>query len=819
MKSIPAPYELRPEDLRLHFSPSRIPAETTEEIEPLQGIIGQERAVRAMEFGLRVKHPGYNIFMAGPTGTGKNTYARRLIHEVARREPVPDDWIYLYNFENPDEPLALNLPPGMGSKLAQDMDELVEELKVEVPRRFDSDDYEKQRDAVIREFQEQSQALIDEAEKVASEHGFALRRTSTGFATVPLVDGRPITQEEFEALPEERRKALEAANKEIHSHMADVTRRIRALEKQAKERVRELERQVALAAVSQPMAELREKYASVPGVIEYLTAVEKDIIENIDEFKDDEEAEAPVPWMRRRSRRSFVRYKVNLLVDNHATQGAPVVIEANPTFANLFGKLEYRHEFGAMVTDFTMIKAGALHQANGGYLILQAQDVLKSPWSWDGLKRALKSGEVRVESVAEQMGMLPVSTLKPQPIPVRVKVILVGSPYLYHLLLYMDEEFRKYFKVLADFDVEMPLDDEHALKYAQFVAAVCRRDNLRPFHRDAIARIIEYSARMAEHKQRLSTRFNEIVEVVYEASAWADADGAPVVRAAHVDRAIREKEYRSNRVEEKLQQLLAEGQILVDVDGEKVGQVNGLSVIELGDHSFAKPTRITASVAIGDRGVINIEREVELSGRIHDKGVLILAGYLADKYPIGMPLALSASLAFEQLYEEIDGDSASSAELYALLSSLAGVPLRQGIAVTGSVNQKGEIQPVGAINRKIEGFFDLCRIKGLTGRQGVIIPKQNVVHLILKDEVLEAVRKGSFHIYAVSTIDEGLEILTGMEAGQPGPDGLYPEESFNGRVWRQLEAMSRRMAEFGRGAGGGQADEEDDPDGCGAPDA
>lgn len=799
--------ELKPEQLRMRFPPERLAGETTDDIEPLEGIIGQERAVRAMEFGLRVKHPGYNIYMAGPTGTGKNTYARRIVQEVARREPVPDDWVYVYNFDAPDEPIALNLPPGMGSELARDMEELVEELKVAIPRRFESDDYEKQRDAIIREFQEQSQALIDQAEKVAQELGFALRRTSTGFATVPLVDGRPITQEEFEALPDEQRRALEEANKEIHAHVAEATRRIRALEKLARDRVRELEREVARSAVSQPMAELKEKYKHLPRVVEYLDAVERDIVESIDEFKAEEEDEPPVPWVRRRNRRSFVRYRVNLLVDNHNTQGAPVVIEANPTFSNLFGKLEYRHELGAMVTDFTMIKPGALHRANGGYLIVQAQDLLKNPWAWDGLKRALKSGEVRIESIAEQMGVLPVSALKPQPIPVRVKIIMVGSPYLYHLLLYADEEFRKYFKVLADFDVEMPINDEHANAYARFVAAVCQREKLRPFHRDAVARIIEHSARLAEHKERLSTRFNEIVEVVYEASAWAEAEGAAVVRASHVNRAIKEQEYRSSRVEEKFLELLAEGQILVDVDGAKVGQINGLSIVELGDYTFAKPTRITASVAVGDRGVINIEREVELSGRIHDKGVLILSGYLAEKYPIGMPLALSASICFEQLYEEVEGDSASSAELYALLSALSGLPIRQGIAVTGSVNQKGEIQPVGGINRKIEGFFALCRLKGLTGEQGVIIPHQNVVNLMLRDEVVEAVRAGLFHIWAVRTVDEGIAILTGVPAGEMGPDGLYPEDSVNGRVWRTLEEMSRRMAEYGKGGGG----QDDDP--------
>ncbi|HEY8487215.1 MAG TPA: Lon-insertion domain-containing protein, partial [Limnochordales bacterium] len=407
-------------------------------------------------------------------------------------------------------------------------------------------------------------------------------------------------------------------------------------------------------------------------------------------------------------------------------------------------------------------------------------------------------------------GLLPLTSIKPQPIPVQVKVILVGSAYLYHLLLYMDEEFRKYFKVLADFDVEMPLNDAHALKYAQFIAAVTRREGLLPFARDAVARVIEHSSRMAEHKGKLSTRFNEIVEVVYEASAWAAAEGESVVRASHVRRAIQEKEYRSARVEEKFLELLAERQILVDVDGQRVGQVNGLSVVELGDYSFAKPTRITAAVSVGDRGVLHIEREVELSGRIHDKGVLILAGYLLEKYRTGLPLALSASLTFEQMYEEIEGDSASSAELYALLSALADLPIQQGIAVTGSVNQKGEIQPVGGVNRKVEGFFKLCRLRGLTGRQGVIIPEANVVHLVLDDEVVQAVRDGLFHIYPVRTVDEGIQILTGVPAGEPGPDGTYPDETVNGRVFRRLEEMARRMAEYGKGAGGDDAAEEAD---------
>ncbi|MBI2914352.1 MAG: AAA family ATPase [Firmicutes bacterium] len=798
--ALPKPYhELSANELRSLCDPSQFDFLTTAEVPPLEGIIGQGRAIRAMEFGLRIKSRGYNIFVTGPSGTGKNTYVRDEVRKHAALERVAEDWCYIYNFRRPDEPLALCLPAGTGHEFRQDMEELVEELKSDIPKAFESEDYEKQKEAVVREFQEQTQARIETLEKLAEEKGLALRRTSTGFATIPIVNDKPLTPDEYEALDEPTKKTIEERNKELHTAMGEVTRRIRQLEKLARERVKELDKGVGLFAVGGPIGDLKEKYKAFPRVLDYLTQVESDVILNLDDMKSDEDGEPPVPWLRRAARQASVaRYKVNLVVDNRDTKGAPVVLEANPTYYNLFGKLEYKQEFGAMATDFTMIKAGALQKANGGYLVLQAADVLKNPWSWDALKRALKNREARPENMAEQFGVLAFATLKPEPMPVDVKVIVVGNPYLYHLLYHYDEDFQKLFKIRVDFDSQMERTGEHVRKYAEFISSLCSREDLLPFDRQAVARVVEYSSRLAESQAKLSTRFNEIAEVAYESSALASLEGNPVVGCDHVDRAVREKNYRSNRLEERVQELFAQGKILVDVHGSKVGQLNGISIIDLGDYSFGRPARLTATARVGEKGVVDIEREVELAGSIHNKGVMILTGYLLNKYAVDQPLALSASLCFEQTYEEVDGDSASSTELYALLSSLSGLPLSQGIAVTGSVNQKGEIQPVGGVNRKIEGFYITCKLKGLDGTQGVIIPRQNAGDLMLDHEVVEAVRKGQFHIYPVKTVDEGIEILAGVPAGEPGEDGVYPEGTVNYLVEERLRAMAETMAEFGR---------------------
>jgi len=780
--------------------PSRWDFETTERLPSLGGLIGQERAAQALYFGMQVDHKGYNIFLAGRGGTGKSTYARELIGKAAKERPRPMDWCYVHNFERADQPLALCLPPGRGGELVRDIDELIEELQVELPKVFEGEDYEKRRTERVSRFQQQSQELIEELEAQVEQLGFSLRRTGSGFMTIPIRDGKPLEQDEFNMLPVEERRRLEEAHKEVQARLGELLRKLRSLEKQAREELRGLEQEVALAVVEPPVAELQEKYGAFPRVANYLAQMRQNIIENLEDFKEGEEEPAALPWLRRSARlRSFTKYKVNLFVDNSLTEGGPVVFETNPTFQNLFGKIEYRHELGAVSTDFTLLRPGAVHRANGGYLILQAADLLRNYLAWEGLKRVLTTGEIRVEDYANQLGLFPSTTLSPEPIPVELKVILIGSPLLYHLLYSLDEDFRDHFKIKADFDTEMDRNEDNMQAYLQFIGAFCRREKLPHLDRRAAARVVDYGSRLAGDRRKLSTRFSEVGKLILESAAWASLEGSPVVGEEHVLRALREQTHRHNRLEEKIQERIGRGDLLVDVHGSKVGQVNGISVIDLGDYQFGRPTRISARTYIGQEGVINIEREVKMGGPVHSKGVLILSGYLAGKYAQDKPLALSASLCFEQLYEGIEGDSASSAELYAILSSLADLPIDQGIAVTGSVNQEGEIQPVGGITAKVEGFFAACLAKGLTGRQGVLIPRQNIPNLVLQDEVLRAIEKGDFHIYAVDHVDQGIEVLIGVPAGRRLPDGSFEPNTVNYLVDRRLAEMAGRLRDFTKG--------------------
>ena len=812
------------ERLRRTCDPDTFTFESTAELPPLEGMIGQERAVRAMEFGLRVRSRGYNIYMSGPPGTGKTTYALTAARQAAAERPVPSDWVYVHNFADPDCPLAIELPPGWGRRLRADMDALVAELREEIAKAFAADHHEEQRQAVVREFQERSEALLDELDRFARAAGFALRRSATGFLTIPLrSDGTPMTPEEFARLDQAERDRIEERSRTVQQQVSETLRRVRALEREARQRLEALDRDLALSVIEPLIQRLKARYASIPRperLSAYLDAVRDDVLEHLDDFRGqgepDSGAAALLQAVRRRqaAEDDFTRYRVNVLVDHSASTGAPVVLEPHPVYYNLIGKQEYAGGQGsAVTTDHTMIKPGALHAANGGYLILQARDVLSNPASWEALKRALKTQEIRIEAMGEQYRMFPVRTMRPEPIPLDVKVILIGTPLLFHLLHEVDEDFRKLFKIKADFDVEMTRNDETMRQYAMFVGSVCRREGLKHFDRGAVARVIEHSSRLAGDQTKVTTRFNEVVEIIYEAAAWAERDGADLVRAEHVEKAIEERVFRNNRIEEKIQELIARGTILVDTEGAVVGQINGLSVMQVDDHEFGRPSRITARTFMGDKGVVNIEREVELSGQIHDKGVLTLIGYLGAKYAQQRPLTLSASLTFEQLYEEVDGDSASSAELYALLSSLADVPIRQDLAVTGSVDQFGRIQPIGGVNEKIEGFYRTCKARGLTGTQGVIIPRQNVDNLMLHPEVVEAVRQGRFHIYAVSTIDEGLELLTGMKAGEADAEGNYPPDTIHGRVSARLAQYAEGVAEYGRRTGDG-ASEEDGGDGA-----
>lgn len=772
--------------------------ETTEEVTSFQGIIGQERAVKAMAFGLKLKNHGYNIFMTGVTGTGKFSYAQNCVKSIAGKEAVPDDWCYVYNFQNASQPKALNFPAGQGKIFCEDMEELLDNIKEEISKAFDSEGYEKEKGEIITEFQQQRNQLMEQLSRAAQEKDFYLKRTPTGFLTIPVVDGEQLSQEEFDQLDLDVREDLGKKMNEIQIKAMEFTRKILNVERQIKEKLKELEQRVGLFAVGDLIHCIKEKYENNQKALEYLEEVKKDVLEHLDNFQaGEEEQQFSLPWTKK-SKLSEERYSVNLLIDHSESTGAPVVIETNPTFYNLVGKLEYESQFGMVVTDFTMIEPGTLHLANGGYLIIHAMDLLSNYRSWDVLKRVIKNKELRIENLQEQIGLVAVSTLRPEPIPIKVKVIVIGSPYLYRILFHHDEDFRKLFKIKADFDTEMDRTEENQQLMAGFISCFCEKAGLKHFNRQAVGKLVEFSSRLAGHQEKLTTRFSQLIEILHEADGWASLENTDLITAQHVKKAYDEKVYRSNKLEEKMHELFKEGTYLIDVQGEKVGQVNALSVVGLGDYMFGKPNRITVATHLGRRGIVNIEREVKMSGKIHNKGVLILGGYLAATYAQEIPLTLSATLTFEQLYEGVEGDSASSTELYALLSSLAGLPLRQDISVTGSVNQMGEIQPIGGVNEKIEGFFTVCKIIGFTGTQGVMIPHQNVVNLMLSDEVIEAVERKQFHIYAVKNINQGIEILTGTPAGKINQQGVYPENTVNYLVDKKLKQYNKAITRQGR---------------------
>ncbi|MCX8067271.1 MAG: AAA family ATPase [Anaerolineae bacterium] len=780
------PRELAPEQLRRTCDPQRFSFETTAELPLTPEIIGQPRATRAIEFGLEMERPGYNIFVLGPGGTGRATVIQRFLMERAAREPTPDDWVYVHNFRQPRSPRAIRLPPGMGARFRDDMAALVAELRRTIPRAFETDTYREARRQIEQRFQAAQEELLRQLDMQARERSFAIVRAPSGFAIVPLKDGKPIPQEVFQALPEEEQKAYAARYSELEGLAQQTIRRLQEQEREAREALRKLDQEVAAFTVGHAVEELKARYADYPEVGEYLEEVRADIVTRVEEFKSEETptppGAAPSP---------FQRYLVNLFVDNSAQKGAPVVLESNPTYPNLVGRMEYEMRMGVPVTDFTLLRPGALHRANGGYLVLQARDVLLSPLAWQALKRALSEGFVRIEDYP--VPLVSVVGLDPEPIPLDVKVILMGSPFLYYYLYAYDEDFRELFKVKADFSTEMDRTPENEHLYALFIRARCEEECMRPFDRTAVARVVEYGSRLAEDQDRLSIRFGEVTDLLREADYWAGKAGREVVTGEDVERAIAERTFRANRVEEEVRRTIREGTLMIETDGTVVGQVNGLSVYAAGDHVFGRPTRITARIYVGRSGVVDIQREVKLSGPTHGKGVLTLAGYLGGQYATGQPLTLSASLSFEQTYDEVHGDSASLAELYALLSALAEVPVRQGIAVTGSVDQWGRVQPVGGVIHKIEGFFRVCKEQGLTGDQGVIIPEANVRNLMLDPEVVQAVAEGKFHIYPVRTVDEGVEVLMGIPAGERDERGQFPEGTLHARVLARLRELAERL--------------------------
>lgn len=780
--------------------------ETTASISPLNVMIGQKRAVKAVEFGLFAKNHGYNIFISGLVGTGKITYAKAAVAKVAAEQQTPGDWCYVNNFKNSSQPIALLLPAGMGHVFSQEIEDLMEDIKTEVSKVFNSDDYESAKNNTIKSFQERRTIIIDSFNEKANEYGILPQWSTTGFVGMPMKDGKTLSPEEFQTLDKEEREATEKKILTVHEKAMEVIRRMQELEREMREEIRKLDSKVGLFAAGSMIDEVKQKYKDHHEVVEYLEAVKEEVVKNISDFKAnsaEDDQNNPFAFLKKNNQDSVRdKFKVNLLVDNRELKGAPVIFESNPTYYNLVGRVEYETRMGMVSTDFTMIKAGALHKANGGYLILNARDVLTNIGSWEALKRILNTQKLFVENLSEQYGMMAMASLKPQPVPINVKVVLIGNPYLYYLMYNYDEDFCKLFKIHADFDTQMDSTTDNIIKMSEFISSTIEAKQLKHFDRSAVARMVEYSCRLAGSQKKLTTRFSEVVKILCEADIWATMNKSDIVTGHHVKQAIEEKKYRSNKYEEHLQEMIADGKLMIDTKDKKIGQVNGLAVMAVGEYMFGKPSRITANTYMGKSGIVNIERETKMSGTSHTKGVLILSGYIGQKYAQKYPLALTASLTFEQLYGGIDGDSASSTELYALLSSLSGVPIKQYIAVTGSVNQKGEVQPIGGVTEKIEGFFNICKMKGLTGEQGVMIPHQNVDELVLNDEVIEAVEQGKFHIYEVKTIDQGIELLTDVPAGECRVDGTYPPGSIHYLVMQRLKEYTDSFITLSKAADG-----------------
>jgi lon-related putative ATP-dependent protease len=788
--------------------PSQFKFKTTDDLEDLTDVIGQERAVEAIQFGIGIQREGYNLFALGPSGTGKRTTIGQFLDQKAATEPTPSDWCYVNNFEQPHRPRAMQLPPGRGVVLREDMEELVDELRTAIPAVFESEDYRTRKQEIEEEFKEQQETAFGEVQKKAQDRNISLIRTPVGLAFAPVREGEVVSPEDFQKLPEDERERVEGEINDLQEQLQETIRQVRQWEREAREKTKELDREVAMFAVGHYIDDLREKYSDLEEVVEFLNAVQEDVIENVDEFRNTEEPQQVMGVTLPPSLTGeplFRRYQMNVIIDHSESEGAPVVYEEHPTYNNLMGRVEHIAQMGALVTDFNLIKPGALHRANGGYLILDARQLLLQPYAWDGLKRILRSQLIRIESLGQALSLVSTVSLEPEVIPLDVKVILIGERMLYYLLHHYDPDFGELFKVEADFNQEMSRTPESNQLYAQLIASLARKNELRPFDRNAVARIITHSARLAGDTEKLSVHLLSVADLLREADYWASVNGNGLVTAKDVQCAIDAQIHRADRLRERVQEGIQRGTILIDTTGERIGQINGLSVLSLGNFAFGQPSRITARVRLGGGKVIDIEREVDMGGPIHSKGVLILSSFLGARYAADYPLSLSASLVFEQSYGGVDGDSASMAELCALLSALANVPIKQSLAITGSVNQHGEAQPIGGVNEKIEGFFDVCQGRGLTGEQGVIIPSSNVQHLMLRRDVVEAVKEKQFHIYAMETVDQAIELLTGVPAGRRLRSGRFAAGSINQRVEDRLIKLAEKQRDFSSSS----QDEED----------
>lgn len=789
-------YKLLPEDLKVYCDPYIFPYETTKDLKKNRSLIGQDRALEALEYGLSMRRKGYNIFVSGLVGTGKTSYSQIVASEFACKKPVGDDWSYVYNFNRPNSPRAINFKAGKAKDFKNQLESSIARIEEAIPKALGSKGYERARNKIISENKKIVGKILLELNKFAKDYNFIFKNRENGLVAMPLLDGKPMTEEDIDNLSEEALQKLEKDSLKLSEGSYEMINKINETEIKLIEEIEKLTEDRVTLNVKNHIGPIIDNHRENPKLKSFLEDIIQDIVKNYRVFLEEEENYMEKFLTRGDDREALLnKYRVNLFIDNSEEKTAPVLREMNPNYYNLFGKIEYVNDLGVAKTDHTKIKPGSFHRANGGYLIIDAKEILANKLSWEALKRNLSRESIKIENIADPS--IAVETLDPEPIPLDIKIIIIGDSLTQQMLYLYDEDFKKLFRIKAEFDLEMNKTEDKILKIGSFVAYQCESENLLPFDRYALASIIDLSSRIAEDKNKLTSRFSELVEIIYEADGWARAEDKELVGREDIEKAIDKKNYRNNLYEEKSDAMIKEGSHMIDIHGERLGVINGLSVIDLGQYAFGIASKITANTYFGKDGVINIEKEVEQSGSIHDKGVLILTGYLGEKYAQDIQLSLTASITFEQSYDGIDGDSASSTELYALLSSLSDIPIKQGIAVTGSVNQKGEIQPVGGVNEKIEGFFRVCKTKGFKGGEGVIIPRQNIDNLMLRDEIIQAVREEIFTIYAVSTIDEGIEILTGIRAGEKDENGLFPAGTVNRAVKDKLIAYAEASEELG----------------------
>ena len=795
--------ELSSTQVRHVFDQDTFDFTTTEGLPPLDGITGQSRAVAALEFGLGVSHRGFNVYVAGAPGTGKMTAVRNFLEELARNQETPPDICYVNNFVDAYRPLVLELPAGLGCRVRDEMAVLVQRVQEELPRAFESSAYAERSEAFTRDVQKEREEFLSNLNERARAEGFTIQTSPIGIAVVPVLDGHPMADQEFLALDPEHREDLRAKREVLEQGLQNALKEMRGLERTARDRLKALNGEIASYVIGLLIEDMAETYVEVPQIRTYLDQVKEDMVTHMDQFlppptKDSNQRDDDSQMTALSRDHALRKYEINVVVDNADTEGIPVIVELNPTYNNLFGRLEKESILGAVHTDFTLIRGGALHRANGGFLVVPVEELLRNPFAYESLKHALNNQRIVIEEMGERMGMVVTKSLQAQPVPLKVKAVLVGSTQLYHLLYQNDEDFPEQFKVKADFDTQMDRNDANTQDYIGFICALCEKEQLNHLDRSAVAKLIEQGSRLADDQQKLSTRFSELADVIREADHHARRAGAECITGDHVREAIQGRIARSNLIEERIQEMMNQGMLLIDTKGERVGQINGLAVLGVGDYSFGRPSRITVSIGLGQSGLLDIEREARLGGPLHTKGVLILGGFLTQRYSQDKPLSLTARLVFEQSYDGVDGDSASSTELYAILSSLSGLPIKQTMAVTGSVNQNGEVQAIGGVNEKVEGFYDHCVAQGLVEGQGVLIPASNARNLMLREDVVQAVADGKYHIYPIETIDQGIEILTGTSAGERGEDGTYPENSINALVDAKLKDLAETLRTFGR---------------------